>query len=330
MRRIFTLALAAALLASACSSDDSSITVYSGRSEELVGPLIDRFIDETGIDVAVRYGGSAELAATLREEGGNTPADVFFAQDPASLGTVALQGLFIELPADILRTVDPGFSDTAGRWVGTSGRVRTLVYRNDDVASADLPATVADLTDPKWKGRIGIAPGNGSFLAFVAAMIVIEGEDATRDWLEGLAANDPVTYSGNSVIVAAVDDGEVDVGLVNHYYLLRRIDELGTSDAVNHFFPEPNPGGLVMPAGAGVLAASDNQADALEFVRYLLSADAQAFFADETFEYPLVAGVPANPALPPLQLLNPPTLDLSQLAGALDRATDLVAEAGLL
>jgi iron(III) transport system substrate-binding protein len=318
------------VLASACTSGDPAVTVYSGRSEELVGPLIERFVDETGIDVEVRYGDSTELAATLREEGENSPADVFFAQDPASLGAVAQAGLFGALPGEIMERVPATFSDPEGRWVGTSGRVRTVVYNTGTVAAADLPATVDGFTDPAWQGRLGIAPGNGSFLAFVAAMVLIDGEEAAREWLDGIAANEPLTYASNSTIVAAVDDGEVDAGLVNHYYLLRRMDELGEVDAANYFFPTPNPGSLVIPAGAGILASSDDDTGAVEFIRYLLSDEAQAFFATETFEYPLVDGTSADPALPALETLAPPSLDLSRLATALDRATDLVAEAGLL
>lgn len=329
-RRILIVSMAAALLAGACSSGDQAITVYSGRSEELVGPLIERFTEDTGIEVSVRYAGSAELAATIREEGSNSPADVFFAQDPASLGTVALEGLFTQLPSEVTDRVDDMFSDNQGRWVGTSGRVRVMVYDPAQVTADELPGTVADLTGAEWDGRLGIAPTNGSFLAFVAAMILTDGEDATKAWLEGVAANSPQTFSGNSVIVAAVDDGDVDAGLVNHYYLIRRIDELGAANAVNHFFLEATPGGLVMPAGVGVLNTSDNEDAALEFVRYLLSADAQTYFAEETFEYPLIEGIPANASLPPLASLNPPAVDLSALATVLDRATDLVAGAGLL
>lgn len=330
-RRPAALALAVIMVSmlAACSSGGDTLTVYSGRSEELVGPLFDQFEQATGIDVEVRYAGSAELAATLTEEGASTPADVFFAQDPASLGVVALEGLFLALPAEILDEVPGALSDRDGRWVGTSGRVRTVVFDSDVVTPDSLPSTVAGFTDETWKGRLGVAPTNGSFLAFVAAMILLDGEDNTRQWLEGLAANDPRTYSSNSSIVAAVADGEIDAGLVNHYYLLRRISEGDEGSATNYFFPTANAGGLVMPAGVGVIDGGDEEA-ALELVRFLLSPTAQEFFAAETFEYPLVPGVAADPALPDLGSLNPPELDLSQLAAVLDRATDLVAAAGLI
>ena len=328
---MFLPMLAVALVATACSDDGSStLTIYSGRSEDLVAPLIRDFERRTGIDVEVRYADSPTLAATLREEGSNTPADVFFAQDPASLGAVAIDGLLMTLPDEVLSQVAPGFSDRDGRWVGISGRARVLVYDSTAVSAESLPRDVDDLTDPEWRGRFAIAPGNGSFLAFVAAMVLERGEDATLEWLQAIAANDPEPFSGNSPIVAAVEDGRIDAGLVNHYYLLRLRDEQGDTAAANWFFPTAGSGSLVMPAGVGVVAGTDQEAAALRFVEFLLSEDAQRYFAEETFEYPLVAAVDPDPALPPLSTLHQPDIDLSALAETIDLATDLVAEAGLL
>jgi iron(III) transport system substrate-binding protein len=329
--RLLATTITLMLLFAACSNGDSaSLTVYSGRSENLVGPLFERFTEETGIEVAVRYAGSTELAATLREEGSNTPADVFFAQDPASLGAVAESGLFSALAPDILALVDPRFSDPSGRWVGTSGRARVVVYDSTRLSAADLPSSVAGFTSPEWKGRIAIAPTNGSFLAFVAAMLVMEGEATTSSWLEALAANDPGKYAKNSPIVAAVNGGEIEAGLVNHYYLLRLQAEEGETAAANHFLVSGGPGSLVMPAGAGVLVTSNQKESAERLIEFLLSTESQEYFARETFEYPLAAGVVPLEGLPPLESLGSPLLDLSALAAALDLATDLVAAAGLL
>jgi len=334
-RRFIALISILFVIAAACggtddAGDSGSITVYSGRSEELVAPLIEQFEEETGIAVEVRYAESAELAATILEEGANSPADVFFAQDPASLGAVALGGYFRSLDDALLDKVDAGFSDVEGRWVGISGRARVVVYDSEKIDPATLPTTEDDFTDPAWAGRLAVAPTNGSFLAFVAAKILIDGEEATLDWLEGIRGNNAPTYPSNSVIVAAVDAGEVDAGLANHYYLFRRRDEVGDTIAANHFMTGGGAGSLVMPAGAGILASSENATAAAVFIEYLLGEEAQTFFADETFEYPLASEVTANDELPPLADLNPPQLLLSDLAGALDQATDLVAAAGLL
>lgn len=331
-KRLVSLMLLFVLASSACSAGegDDSLVVYSGRSEDLVQPLIDRFSDETGIAVTVRYAGSADLAATILEEGDHSPADLFFAQDPASLGTVALAGLFVELPTTITDLVPARFSDSKRQWVGTSGRARVVVYDGSRVDPSDLPSTEDGFTEPEWSGRTGIAPTNGSFLAFVAAKILSDGEDATREWLEGMAANSSPTYAKNSPIVAAVNAGEIETGLVNHYYLLRSLAESPDEPGRNFFFTAPTAGSLVMPAGTGILKSSGHQESAQAFVEFMLSTQAQMFFADETYEYPLLPGISANALLPPIESIPTPDIDLSDLATVLDLATDLVAEAGLI
>lgn len=329
MKRLAPIAVVVALLGAACSGSDAGdrITVYSGRSEVLVQPLIDRFVAETGIQVDVRYAGSAELAATILEEGTSSPADVFFAQDPASLGAIA--PLLSPLPASIIDKVPARFSDDAGLWVGISGRARTVVYDTTTVDVATLPDSEDGFTGPGWRGRLAVSPTNGSFLAFVAAKILLDGENATRQWLNGIAANDEPTFPNNATIVAAVDAGEVDAGLTNHYYLYRLLDEKGSVTAANHFLTS-GAGALVMPAGAGILATSDARAASERFIEFLLNSESQEYFANETFEYPLAAGVAADSSLPPLDSLPGVAINLSDLAGALDLATDLVASAGLL
>ena len=321
------------LIAGACASAPStneSLTVYSGRSEELIGPLIADFEAQSGIEVSVRYGDSAELAATILEEGGRSPASLFLAQDPASLGSVALADLFEPLPADLLDQVPAKFSDTIGRWIGISGRARTVVYDPSSISPADLPDSEDGLIESAWAGSVGIAPTNGSFLAFVAAKILIDGEAATRAWLEGMKANEAPTFPSNSTIVSAVADGQIDAGLANHYYALQLLARDPTAPVTNYFFPEASAGSLVMPSGAGILASADAPESARKLITFLLSAKAQEYFAMETFEYPLVPGVPPSEDLPRLDTIPTPDIDLSDLAPMLDLATDLVAEAGLL
>lgn len=330
MKRTFSILLAGAMLLSACGTDradsEAPLIIYSGRSEELVKPLIDRFEEESGIEVEVRYSGSTELAATLLAEGDTTDADVFFAQDPASLG--AVKPLFSTLPDSTLDLVDAKFSDIDGKWVGASGRVRVFVH--SDGTEGDLPQSIDDVVDnPEWVRQLGVAPTNGSFLAFVSAMIIERGEDATLEWLEELAAAQPTSFEGNSPIVAAVNDGEIEAGLVNHYYLLRLRAEGSGENAENWFIPAGDVGTLVMPSGAGILAKTDKPDAAQKFVDFLLSEQTQQFFVEETFEYSLT-GVPPNPQLPLLSEINSPDIDLSQLADQLDTATRLVSQAGLV
>jgi iron(III) transport system substrate-binding protein len=332
----WTVVLAALLaLAAGCGGGDDegsggTLTVYSGREEELVEPLFDRFEEETGIEVEVRYGDSAELAATIAEEGDNSPADVFFAQDPGSLGAVEGQGRFAELPDSILDRVDERFRDPDGHWTGTSGRVRVIAYNTEELTEDELPDSVFELTDPAWKGKIGIAPTNASFQAFVSSMILTRGEEATREWLEGLKANEPKLYEGNRPVVEAVAAGEIELGLVNHYYLYLVKEETPDAPVANHFLPGEDPGALVSVAGAGVIEGSDQEEEANRFVEFLLSEESQRFYVDEAeeAEYPLVEGIAPKEGLPPLDQLRGPQIELDDLGPQLEQTLELLNEVG--
>jgi len=324
--------LLAAASVAGCGGDGSGgpITVYSGREEELVAPLFEQFTEETGIEVEVRYGDSAELAATIAEEGDNSPADVFFAQDPGSLGAVDPQ--LEQLPEDVLDRVDARFRDAEGRWVGTSGRTRVLVYDTGVLSEDELPASVLDLTAPEWKDRVGIAPTNASFQAFVTGMRLALGDDATREWLEAMRENGAKTYEKNTPIVEAVAAGEIDVGLVNHYYLALVKAEQPDAPIANHLFEAGDAGNLVSVAGAAVLASTDQQADAESFVEFLLSDDAQRFYVEEAeeAEYPLVDGVDPSPGLVPLDEIDGPDVELTSFGTELETTVEMLRETGWL
>lgn len=300
--------------ADGAKAEPSSLTVYSGRSESLVGPLLEQFGQDTGISIQVKYGGTAEIAATILEEGANSPADVFYAQDAGALGALQRENRLATLPDAILDAVEPRFRSPQGIWVGASGRARVVVYNTESVQPADLPPSILDFVDPKWKGRIGWAPTNGSFQAFVTAMRVMLGNDGTRAWLEGIKANDPNVYPKNTPTVQAAVDGEIAVGFVNHYYLFRIRAEQGNVPAENYFPPNGDLGSLINVAGAGVIAGAQNHAAAEQFVAYLLANGSQEYFASETYEYPLATGVAAHPVLPALATIETPDIDLSDLA----------------
>jgi iron(III) transport system substrate-binding protein len=309
----------------------TAITVYSGREEEIVEPLFAAFEKATGIEAEVRYGDSAELAATLAEEGDGSPADVFFAQDAGSLGAVASEGLLEALPQELLDRVDARYRDPEGRWVGTSGRVRVVAYNTDAVAESELPASIVGFADPVWKGRIGFPPTNASFQAFVSAMRLTLGDDETRRWLEDIEANEPKLYEGNSAVVEAVAAGEIDVGFVNHYYLFLLKEEQPDAPVENHYLESGDPGALVNVAGAGVVAGSDEAEAARRFVEFLLSEEGQRFYTDraEEAEYPLVAGIEPRAGLPPLESLHGPDISLGELGAELEGTLELLSEVGL-
>jgi iron(III) transport system substrate-binding protein len=317
--------------AAAESSDPGKLVIYSGRSESLVQPIIDQFKAATGIDVQVRYGSTSELAGVLLEEGANSPADIFYAQDPGGLGAVQNAGLLTELPADLLALVPARFASETGEWVGISGRARTVTYNTNAIGdpATELPADIYDFIDPQWNGRIGWPPANGSFQAMVTGMRAIWGEEKTRDWLLGIQANNPVVYSNNTSAVAGVAAGEVDVAFVNHYYLYRFLSEQGEGFAArNYFLPGGGPGSLIMVSGAGVLETATNAANAERFISFLLSLPGQQYFAAQTQEYPLIEGVRATDGLPPLAELDALAVDidlsaLADLAGTQDMLLDL-------
>jgi iron(III) transport system substrate-binding protein len=324
-----TLAAGAALAACGDDGGDGTLTVYSGREEELVAPLFDRYEEESGDEVEVRYGDSAELAATILEEGDNSPADVFFSQDAGSLGAVEAEGLLAPLPNGVLSKVDSRYRSAAGEWVGTSGRARVVGYNTDAVSEDELPDSIDGFTDPEWKGRIGWAPTNGSFQSSLTAMRLTEGEDAARAWVEGIVANDPEVFTDNEAIRDAIASGEIDVGFLNHYYVAEAQAEEGPDYPVDTHFTEGDAGSLVNVAGIGVLASSANQETAHEFAEYVLSEESQRHFAEVVKEYPLIDGVEPDPLLVPLDEIPQPDVDLSELTD-LEGTLDMLQEAGAL
>ena len=328
-----TTALALTMLAimlAACSgnNDSASLTVYSGRSESLIGPLIDQFEADSGIDVRIRYGDTSELAVAILEEGDRSPADVFFAQDAGALGALQDEARFAALDDALLSRVDATFRSASGQWVGVSGRARVVVH-STTLAGDELPGSIFDLTAPEWEGRVGWAPTNGSFQAFVSAMRQVHGDDITSDWLRAMLANGVQVYAKNTPIVQAVGDGEIDVGLVNHYYLWRFLAEDPNFPAANLYTDAGQAGALVNIAGIGLLNSSDEKDAAQIFIDYLLSESAQQFFASETNEYPLIDGIEHNPGIPDLDTLDPPSLALTSLAD-LEGTLDLLRETGVL
>jgi iron(III) transport system substrate-binding protein len=310
--------------------DESKLVVYSGRQEALVQPVVDDFEAETGIEVSVRYGNTAQLAAQIIEEGERTKADVYFSQDGGALGALTREGMLAELPADVLELVDPRYRADDGTWIGTSARARVIVYDPTQLSEAEVPDTVFALTEPQWKGKVGISPSNASFEAFVTAMRVLHGAEKTREWLEGMAANDVQLYDNNVLILNAAEDGVIALGLINHYYWFQQVAEEGLEavPARLKFLPGGDPGALVNVAGVGILAASDRQDEAVRFVEFLLGADAQTYFAQETKEYPLIDGIPIADGLPPLDSLQTPEIDLSDL-DTLEETLQMIEEAGL-
>jgi iron(III) transport system substrate-binding protein len=317
------------VVAAGCGGDREALTIYTGRTESLVAPLLEEFSQENDVPIDVRYGDTNDLALLIGTEGDRSPADVYWGQSPGATAYLADRDLLAPLPDELLTHVEPTFEDDQGRWVGVSGRQRVLVYNEEMVDEADLPGSVLDLTAPEYRGKVGLAPSNGSFQDFVTAMRQLEGEEAAQAWLEGMAANDSPTYANNNAIVEAVGRGEIPFGLVNHYYNHRFLEEDRGLPSRNHQFDDGDIGGLVIPSSASVLASSDRQEDAQRFIAFLLEKQAQEYFAEETFEYPLADGVAAAEGVPPLSSLRPPPGEQPDELGDIATTGKLIAEAGL-
>ena len=305
------------------------LTIYSGRSESLVGPLIEQFEQESGLNVEVRYGDTAEMAATILEEGANSPADIYYGQDAGALGALAKAGRLAPIPEDSLSLVEPRFRSPEGLWIGTSGRARTVIYNTDLLTEADLPDDIFGFCAPEWQGRLGWAPTNGSFQAFVTALRVTEGEERAGEWLACIQANEVNVFSGNTAIVEAVGSSEITAGFVNHYYLFQYLAENPDFPARNYHPRAGDTSAMTNVAGVGIVDTTDNREAAEAFVAFLLRESSQQYFNTETNEYPLAADISLNPLLIPLSTIDTPDIDLSDLDD-LEGTLQLLQDLGIL
>jgi iron(III) transport system substrate-binding protein len=341
--RIAALALVAALALTGCAtgspgsgatpdegpaSDGTDLVVYVGRNEDHVRPLIEQFEEQTGITVDARYGSTGELATTILQEGDASPADLFFTQDPAYMGAISEAGLLADLPDDIIDLVPEGIS--GDDWVGVTARRRVLAFDPARTPEADLPKTISELTGEQWGGRVGLAPTHSSFVSFVAAFIAMRGEDETLAWLEGMARNEPQLFDGNEEQLRAIAAGDLEVGLVNHYYVHRLRAEDPDFAVRNHSFDEGDPGDVLMPTTIGMLTSTDQEEAALDFVRFMLSEPSQKHFLEEVGEYPLIDGIGTPEGERPLGAALISGMNLPVVSSNLDIATDLIARSGLI
>jgi len=332
------------------------LVIYSGRSKSLVDPLVERFEEETGMDVRVKYGRGAQLLATLREEGQFSPADVFWANTAGTLGAANNAGLLDELPPEILET--PGaFTPSSGRWAPITTRFRVLAYNPENIDPADLPASVLDLPElEQFEGRVGWTPTYSSFQDFITALRVTKGREVAGDWLQRMKQLAPKSYTSNTPMIEALDAGEIDIALTNHYYVHRlkhggaegeyeghqeeeheeeeheehgHAAEPDAGVGIYHFAPG-DPGNLALVTGAARLKSSSESEAAHNFLQFLLSASAQQFAAEQVNEYPVIRDVPLPDHLLPMErvLELSPQLDFERLR-ELEETTRLLREQGL-
>jgi iron(III) transport system substrate-binding protein len=309
----------------------TSITVYSGQHEQAVAALVADFQKRSGVRVSVRSADEGTLANQIIQEGSSSPADVFFAENPPALQALSQRNLLARVPAKTLAAVPKAYSSARGDWVGVSARAAALVFNTKEIAASALPASLIDLARPEWKGKLAIAPGETDFQPLITAISVLRGKPAAKAWLEGIKRNAKV-LDDNELIVAAVNNGTVATGLVDHYYWYRLRDEVGRSSTHSalHYFAPRDPGMLVDVSGASILRSTKKLAAAQAFLAYLVSAPAQRIIAtSESYEYPLGSGVHSTKIIRPLSSLAPARVTSSQLGdGAY--ALELLRQVGLL
>jgi len=328
---LIALSLVTALAATGCSGDDGpSIVVYNAQHEQLLEEIAPKFTDKTGIEVELRNGSDPELAAQLMQEGDASPADVFLTENSPAMSAVEGAGLFAPLNEAAVEPIPAQYRPESGDWTGFVARSTVLVYNTSMVDEADLPDSIMDLAEPEYAGMISFSPTGADFQAIVAAVLDLEGEEATQEWLDGLKANG-TTYDGNNVVLESVNAGESAIGIIYHYYWYRDQAEAGdNSDNTElSFFGNQDPGAFLSISGAGVLAASDNPDEAQQFVAYLTSEEGQQALADSyALEYPLNPAVTLGPPVKPLAELDPPTVAISDLDG--DKVVEMMTQAGFL
>ncbi|RFA06469.1 iron ABC transporter substrate-binding protein [Subtercola boreus] len=308
----------------------SSITVYNAQHEELTQAWADAFTAQTGVTVTLRNGDDSELSNQLVAEGAASPADVFLTENSPAMSLVENAGLFADVDASTLAQVPGDYRPSTAKWTGIAARSTVLVYNPSLLTEGDLPASLSDLADPAWKGRWAASPGGADFQAIVSAYLDLKGSDQTLAWLEAMKSN-YVDYKGNSTVMKAVNAGQVPAGVIYHYYWA--IDQAGTKENSGntklYYFKNQDPGAFVSISGGGVLASSKKQAAAQAFLAFITGAAGQTILqTGASYEYPVASDVTPNPALPPLDTLDAPTIDPSTLNST--EVTDLMTQAGLI
>ncbi len=332
-RRMILAGFAAGAMALASASyaaDADGITIYNAQHENLTKEWAEAFTKETGIPVTVRNGGDTELGNQIVTEGTASPADVFLTENSPAMALVDNAGLFAPVDAATVAQVDPAYRPTSGNWIGIAARSTVFVYDKNKLSEADLPASMLDLADPKWKGRWAASPSGADFQAIVSALLELKGEEATRAWLKAMKENF-TAYRGNTTVMKAVNAGEIESGVIYHYYYFGDQAKTGenSKNVGLHFFKHQDPGAFVSTSGGGVLKSSQHQKEAQQFLGWVTGKAGQEILRTGTsFEYAVGQGAQSNAALVPLKDLEAPQVDASKLNSK--KVTDLMTEAGLL
>lgn len=312
------------------ADNEEGIVIYNAQHENLVQSWVDSFTKETGIKVTLRNGGDTELGNQLVQEGNVSPADVFLTENSPAMTLVDNANLFAPLDADTLKQVPAAFRPAHGRWIGIAARSTVFVYNPSKISPAQLPTSLMDLAKPEWKGRWAASPSGADFQAIVSAMLSLKGESATLDWLKAMKTNF-VAYKGNSTVLKAVNAGQIDSGVIYHYYYF--VDQAKTGENSKntqlHYFKHQDPGAFVSISGGGVLASSKHKAQAQAFIKWITGKAGQDILrTNNAFEYAVGVNAASNEKLVPLNKLEAPKVEPSTLNSK--KVTELMTQAGIL
>lgn len=315
---------------SVAADNNDGIVVYNAQHENLVKSWVDGFTKETGIKVTLRNGDDSELGNQLVQEGSASPADVFLTENSPSMVLVDNANLFAPLDSDTLKQVPAEYRPAHGRWIGIAARSTVFVYNPAKLSEQQLPKSLMDLAKPEWKGRWAASPSGADFQAIVSAMLALKGEQATLEWLKAMKSNF-VAYKGNSTVMKAVNAGQIDGGVIYHYY--RFVDQSKTGENSKntqlYYFKHQDPGAFVSLSGGGVLASSKHKAQAQAFIKYITGKEGQeSLRTNNAFEYAVGVNAASNPKLVPLKDLDAPKVEPSTLNSK--KVIELMTQAGLL
>jgi len=324
--------LATALLAAGqvFAADSVGIVVYNAQHETLTKAWVAGFTEETGIPVTIRNGDDTEMGNQLVQEGAASPADVFLTENSPAMVLVDNAKLFAPVAPATLEQVGSAYRPAHGQWVGIAARSTVFVYNPAKLPEKDLPKSLMDLATPAWKGRWAASPAGADFQAIVAAVLQQKGEAATLEWLKGMKTNS-TAYRGNSSVLKAVNAGQVDSGVIYHYYAFVDQSKTGenSKNTALHYFKHQDPGAFVSISGGGVLKSSKHQEEAQKFLQYITGKQGQDVLrTGNSFEYAVGKDATSNPKLVPLKDLDAPKVDASKLDSK--KAVELMTQAGLL
>jgi iron(III) transport system substrate-binding protein len=328
--RMSAVLLFCAAMAAMSASRAQEITVYNAQHRSLTSEWVEGFTRATGIKVTVRNGDDVELGNQLLQEGPASPADVFLTENSPAMSMVEQAGLLAPIDPATLAQVAPPYRPSTGRWIGIAARSTVFVYNRMKPVASVLPHSLLDLADPVWKGRWAASPTGADFQAIVSALLELKGEAATLAWLKAMKANS-VAYRGNGAVLKAVNSGQIEAGVIYHYYYFRDQAKTGenSGNSALYYFKGKDPGAFVSISGGGVLASSKHQADAQSFLKWVTGPAGQAILKDgDAYEYVVGEGQASNPKLTPLTELDAPKIDVSKLNSK--KVVELMTEAGLL